>query len=83
MKENKEAGVNPAQERFDELYITSSEICKELDVSRNVMVDARRRGALPEPISINGRHIYIWERKTIAPYLERWRAARKAIRGAV
>lgn len=61
-----------AQEEFDEAYITSSEICKELEVTRKAIVDARRRGDLPDPIVVNGQ-ILIWKRRTIRPHLESWK----------
>jgi hypothetical protein len=72
-----EAAVT-AQEEFDEKYITSTEICRDLDVTRASLVGARERGALPEPVRINrpngDPHILIWVREDVAPYIERWKA---------
>jgi len=58
-----------AQEEFDKLYVTSSEICRVAGISRlRVMVD-KQRGKLPEPIEINGGQITVWRRVDVAPYL--------------
>ena len=46
-----------AQQEFDEIYITSSEIGQELGVCRATLVNARRRGLLPDPIVVNGAQI--------------------------
>lgn len=69
------------QERFDAEYITSSEICHRLDVKRSTVVIARQRGALPEPIVINGCQIHIWKRDIVTPYLEEWERKLNARRG--
>jgi len=58
-----------AQEEFDKAYITSSEICKELGVTRATIVRKRQLGMLPDPVMINGAQIIIWKRVTIAPFL--------------
>ena len=67
-----------AQEDFDAKYITSTEICQDLDVTRASVANARERGALPEPVRINrpngDPHIMIWLREEAAPHIERWRA---------
>lgn len=42
-----------AQQEFDEIYITSSEIGQELGVCRATLVNARRRGLLPDPIRLS------------------------------
>lgn len=60
------------QERFDRLYITSSEICRRADVTRTSVFQAKRRGLLPEPIAVNGSSLYIWERATAEPMLQAW-----------
>lgn len=65
------AGETP-QARFDRLYISSSEICQNLGVTRPSILQARRRNLLPEPITIHGC-IYIWERATVQPYVDAWR----------
>lgn len=74
-----------AQQRFDRVYITSTEICKDLRVARSVLLGARRRNLLPEPIAINGRSIYVWERAHVSPFVEAWRimlSARRSIASA-
>lgn len=66
---------NTAQERFNKSYITSSEICKKLGVSRAAVVQARQNGKLPDPIFINDTQICIWERTTVQSYLVAWEDA--------
>lgn len=61
-----------AQEKFDNTYISSSEICRQLGVSRAAIVHARRRGLLPDPVVVNGVQIYLWERDTVRPFLDAW-----------
>lgn len=67
-----------AQEEFDAKYISSTEICRDLDVTRATLVNGRRRGALPDPICVfrpNGSvHIMLWERAVAAPFVARWKA---------
>lgn len=65
-------GEETTQERFDRLYITSSEICRDLGVTRPSILQARRRNLLPEPITLHGC-LYIWERAAVAPYVDAWR----------
>lgn len=69
------------QQEFDELYITSSEIGKSLGVCRATIVNARRRGLLPEPIVVNGAQICIWKRGEVSPFLDAWREQLLARRG--
>lgn len=75
-----------AQEDFDAKYISSTEICRDLDVTRASIVNARARGALPEPVQVkraNGDpHIMLWLRQEAVPYIERWRAELEAGRAA-
>lgn len=61
-----------AQEEFDEIYITSSEICRRLNVTRATLVHRRRQGLLPDPISVNDAQIQLWKRKAVLPYLNDW-----------
>lgn len=61
-----------AQERFDEKYITSSEIVKRLNISRPAVYFRRKQGLLPDSITILGQQLVIWERKQIEPYLLQW-----------
>jgi hypothetical protein len=66
------------QEEFDAKYISSTEICRDLGVTRASIVNARNRNALPEPVQVrraNGDpHIMLWLRDEAAPFLERWKA---------
>lgn len=70
-----------AQEEFDEIYITSSEIGKTLGVCRATIVQARKRGMLPNPVLVNGAQIYIWKRAIVEPFLEAWKLNLAARRG--
>ena len=75
-----------AQEEFDEKYISSTELCNDLNVTRATLVNGRRRGALPDPIRIlrpNGEpHVMLWLREEVKPYVERWKAELEAARAA-
>lgn len=61
-----------AQKRFDELYITSTEICTMLDVSRYQIHMRRVTGKLPNAIKMKGAAPMVWERETIMPYIHTW-----------
>lgn len=61
-----------AQQKFDQLYVSSSEICKRLNVTRPAIHFRRKQGELPGAISIFGQQLFIWERDTIEPYLLKW-----------
>lgn len=61
------------QQHFDSQYITSSEICQTLGVSRAAVVRARQRGDLPPAVQVNGTQIFIWPRTRMRRPLEEWR----------
>lgn len=71
-----------AQQRFDAMYMCSSEIQKRLGVARTSITQARRRGMLPDPIivHIGEAMLYLWERTTVEPYLNAWEITLKARR---
>jgi hypothetical protein len=64
------------QQQFDELYISSSEICQRLDVNRSTVFNGARAGKLPEPIIIRrsdgGAHILLWLRLHAEPMMQEW-----------
>lgn len=66
-----------AQAEFDQKYVSSTELCQQLGVTRATLVNGRRRGALPEPVRINrpngDAHVMLWLREEVAPYVERWK----------
>lgn len=62
-----------AQQRFDEHYITSSEIAREMEVSRVSVLRARERGDLPDPVTVGDSVVTIWEREVIRPALNAWK----------
>ncbi len=65
-----------AQDEFDSTYITSSEIGRRLQVTRNAVIQARQQGRLPEPIFIE-KHLVIWKRITVEPHIVEWENRRK------
>ena len=67
-----------AQDEFDETYITSSEICRRLNLSRSAVMFRRQNGLLPDSIFANGSRLVLWKRSTIEPFLAAWDAARRA-----
>ena len=58
-----------AQARFNEMYITSPELCKVLNIKRSTLCKKVKCKMLPEPVQVNGSQIHIWERETIKPFL--------------
>ena len=69
------------QARFHELYITSTEIQRTMNVERSSILNARRRGMLPNAVVVPGVRAFIWERKTIKPYLDAWTISLASRRG--
>lgn len=69
-----------AQEEFDSTYITSSEIGKELGISRATIVQGRDRGLLPGAITVNGGQLTVWKREPLLPYLSAWKLTLQARR---
>ncbi len=68
-----------AQERFEQRYITSTEICEEVGVARATILHARRRKLLPNAIVVN--NVYIWEREPIRPFIDAWKFILNVRRG--
>ncbi|QJI53388.1 hypothetical protein vBAcoSR7M_66 [Alteromonas phage vB_AcoS-R7M] len=64
-----------AQQRFDETYITGYEIQTIMDVNRSTVLNARKRGILPQPIQVPGSRSFIWERTIVQPYIDAWKVA--------
>lgn len=77
-----EQNLTPQQE-FDDTYITSSEICQELEIDRASLVHARKRGLLPNEISVHNGQIFIWKRAEIRPFLDNWKFAIQFRRGQI
>lgn len=68
------------QARFDRAYITSSEICNRLGVTRPAIHFRRKSGLLPDAIQVYGQQLLIWERAAIEPYLVEWEISLRAKR---
>ena len=64
------------QREFDRTYITSSEICKRLKINRCTLLQARRKGVLPDPIQVNGSQLFIWIRNDVNAAIESWEIKR-------
>lgn len=56
-----------AQQRFDEKYISSGELCRVYGLDRICVMRARQDGHLPNPVRIGTT--FIWEREALEPYL--------------
>ena len=69
-----------AQQRFEDRYVTSQEICKRLHITRATVVHARRRGLLPDAIAVPGVQLIIWERAAIERYVAAWELMLRARR---
>jgi predicted DNA-binding transcriptional regulator AlpA len=63
--------VDNAQIRFDKAYITSGEICDRLGLCRTSVLQAKKRGTLPDSVMVGGTML-IWERAKVEPYLDAW-----------
>lgn len=61
-----------AQERFDRMYITSTEIAQRLNVTRPAIHFRRKAGLLPNAITVHGNQLSIWERDEIEPFIRQW-----------
>ena len=70
-----------SQSTFDKLYITGYEIQKELKVTRTTVLNAKRRGLLPDPIHVPGSRICLWDREVATPFIEAWKIALASRRG--
>lgn len=76
-----EMQTNPQQD-FDRDYITSSEICNELGVTRPAIHFRRKAGLLPGAIQVYGQQLLIWKRADIQPWLDEWKTSIQAKRVA-
>lgn len=68
-----DAPPQSAQDRFDTLYITSSEIARELGIARTTLMQARKRGLLPDPIIVNDGQVYLYERAKVRQNIDAWK----------
>lgn len=68
-----------AQTDFDTTYITSSEICRRVGVTRAAIVKARRQGALKDLQVVNVEdQLMIWRRAEAEPIIRNWIEVRNA-----
>lgn len=66
-----------AQQEFDATYVTSSEICRRVGVTRAAVIQARQKSLLPPPIMVES-HLSIWKRSDVEEKIENWIKARNA-----
>lgn len=71
-----------AQIHFDDTYITSAQIMRDLKISRSALLYARKRGLLPNPIIVNDGRILIWEKVHIQANLDAWKTMLDIRKGA-
>ena len=76
-----ETAEKTPQQAFEEKYISSTDIASRLGVNRTSVLYAHRNGKQPEPIVVNGGQLYLWERETVLPYVERWEQSLQHRRG--
>jgi hypothetical protein len=73
--------MDDAQTQFDRDFVTSSEIMKDLGISRAGFLYGRRSGKLPNAIVVNDGRLFIWRRKEVSEPVRQWKyeiEARKA-----
>lgn len=73
---------NQDQQQFDSTYVTSTEIARDLSVSRAALCQAVSRGLLPNPITINNGQVTLFNRENVKPYVNAWRIVLTARRVA-
>lgn len=64
-----------AQQRFNDKYITATEVAEFVGVSRVSVLRAKQRGLLPDAIHVGDNHVCIWERSPVMPYVDAWKKA--------
>lgn len=69
-----------AQQRFERLYITASQIAECLGVTQVAVYKAHECGKLPGSVRITVRGQLVWERTVVEPHIELWRKALEAKR---
>lgn len=62
------------QQVFDETYISATEICKRLSVTRSAVTNAEKRQLLPTAIRVDqgGGYLCLWVREQVHPILDAW-----------
>lgn len=68
-------------DRFNRLYITSSEVGKLLSIPRATIVSGKKTGRLPNPIEVPGISLTIWEREKLMPFINEWQKTLNKRRG--
>lgn len=68
------------QSEFDAKYITGTEICAQLGLSRGALFTAKKRGILPQPVVVLGSKTHLWIRDEVKDNLDKWEFSLKARR---
>lgn len=73
------------QQQFDQQYVSSSELCTTLGVSRSSLANLRAAGGLPGAIEVmrpdGGVHVVLWLREHVRPHVDAYRARLARRRG--
>jgi hypothetical protein len=69
-----------AQERFNATYISSTEIMRDLGISRTALSAARRSGRLKDPIILMNGLAVFYEREQVAEHVKLWKKTIEARR---
>lgn len=64
--------MSPYQREFDEMWVTSSEICERLSITRPALCAARKQQKLPEPVLVGAMKLCVWPRSEVEPFLRQW-----------
>jgi hypothetical protein len=63
-----------AQAEFDQKYVSSTELCQTLGLSREGLRVARERCGWPEPVRVlrpdGGVLVHLWDRQRVWPHVE-------------
>lgn len=57
---------------FHAKYMTTTDVCDFLGISRVSVHQARKNGRIPDGIPLNN-HVTLWERALIMPHLQAWK----------
>lgn len=64
------------QSEFDKKYISSTELRAKLQISRATLMNAYKRGQLPQPVRImdlrGEPQIMLWLREGLDEHIEKW-----------
>ena len=62
--------ASQAQRKFDEQYVSSTEVMERLQCGRVRLLHLKTSGTLPDPIRIRNM-LTLWERRTVEPIIRK------------